>query len=64
MCLERSVDQVVALLAVLKAEAAYLPLDERHPPQRRAYLLRDAGRAGADRRAWEAKEYATAMSCA
>ncbi|MEH0420857.1 amino acid adenylation domain-containing protein [Streptomyces sp. B21-083] len=39
----RSVDLAVAVLAVLKAGAAYLPLDPEHPVERTAYLLSDAG---------------------
>lgn len=41
--LPRSAEAVVAMLAVLKAGAAYLPLDPAHPPQRRAELAKDAG---------------------
>ncbi len=43
VCLERSVDLVVALLAVLKAGAAYVPLDPHHPAERRAFTIADAG---------------------
>jgi amino acid adenylation domain-containing protein len=43
--LERSAELVVALLAVLKAGGAYLPLDPALPPARRAGLLADAGAA-------------------
>ncbi|MEW5929719.1 MAG: amino acid adenylation domain-containing protein, partial [Gemmatimonadota bacterium] len=43
ICLERGIDMVVAVLAVLKAGAAYLPLDPRDPAERLARLLRDAG---------------------
>ncbi len=43
ICLERGPELVTALLAVLKAGAAYLPLDPAYPSQRLAYLLADAG---------------------
>jgi amino acid adenylation domain-containing protein len=42
VCLERSVDLVVALLAVLKADGAFLPLDPRQPAERLTALQRDA----------------------
>ena len=38
----RSVELVVSLLAVLKAGAAYLPLDPDYPEQRLTYMLQDA----------------------
>lgn len=41
--MERSLDMVVAALAVLKTGAAYLPLDIAHPDERLAYILKDAG---------------------
>jgi amino acid adenylation domain-containing protein len=41
--LDRSFDMVTAVLAVLKAGAAYLPLDPAYPAQRLAYMLRDGG---------------------
>ncbi|MBA2239585.1 MAG: amino acid adenylation domain-containing protein, partial [Lysobacter sp.] len=42
ICLERSADMVVAMLGVLKAGAAYVPLDPTHPPERLAQILRDS----------------------
>ncbi|WP_256105560.1 non-ribosomal peptide synthetase [Streptomyces sp. ODS05-4] len=43
VALPRSPELVVALLAVMKAGAAYLPLDADHPADRLAYMLQDAG---------------------
>ncbi|MBL0694527.1 non-ribosomal peptide synthetase, partial [Comamonas sp. JC664] len=43
VCLERSVDMVVALLGVLKAGAAYVPLDPAYPPERLTGMLEDSG---------------------
>jgi amino acid adenylation domain-containing protein len=42
LCFERSVDMVVAVLGVLKAGAAYLPLDPNYPAERLQYMLEDA----------------------
>ena len=42
ICLERSPDMVVALLGVLKAEGAYLPLDPAYPRERLAFMLADS----------------------
>jgi amino acid adenylation domain-containing protein len=39
---ERSVDAVAAILAVLKAGGAYLPLDPTYPAERQAYMLADS----------------------
>ena len=43
ICLERSVASVISSLAVLKAGAAYLPLDPASPADRLAFMLRDSG---------------------
>ena len=43
--LERSVDMVVALLGVLKAGAAYLPLDPAYPIERTRSVVADSGAA-------------------
>ncbi|WP_194899944.1 non-ribosomal peptide synthetase, partial [Catenulispora pinisilvae] len=41
--MERSADLLVALLAVLKAGGAYLPVDPGYPADRVAFMLADAG---------------------
>jgi len=43
ICLERSLEMVVSVLAVLKAGGAYLPLDPAYPAQRLRLTLEDAG---------------------
>jgi amino acid adenylation domain-containing protein len=42
LLMERSVEAIVALFGVLKAGAAYLPIDTRWPVERVAFALRDA----------------------
>src|SRR6185503_232902 len=42
LALERGVPMIIAILGVLKAGGAYLPLDPSCPPDRIAYLLDDA----------------------
>jgi len=42
VCMERSVEMVVALLSVLKAGAAYVPLDPAYPKERLVFMLKDA----------------------
>jgi amino acid adenylation domain-containing protein len=41
--LERSIEMLVAVLAVLKAGGAYVPLDPGHPPERISFMVQDAG---------------------
>ncbi|MDC8016187.1 non-ribosomal peptide synthetase [Tahibacter soli] len=42
ICIERSLDMVVGLLGILKAGAAYVPIDPAYPDERLAYLLADS----------------------
>ncbi|MFP2934576.1 amino acid adenylation domain-containing protein, partial [Pyxidicoccus sp. 3LG] len=42
VCLDRSAELIVSLLAILKAGAAYVPLDASYPSQRLAHMLEDA----------------------
>lgn len=42
ICVERSLDMVVGLLGILKAGAAYVPLDPNYPAERLLYMLKDA----------------------
>jgi len=42
VCMERTADMVVALLAILKAGGAYVPLDPNYPAERLAFILQDA----------------------
>jgi len=37
-----SIDLVVGILAILKSGSAFLPLDNKHPGNRNAYMLKDA----------------------
>jgi len=42
LCMNRSSDLVIAILAILKAGGAYLPIDLDYPPERVAFMLDDA----------------------
>ncbi|HEY0857589.1 MAG TPA: amino acid adenylation domain-containing protein, partial [Albitalea sp.] len=42
LCVERSIEMVVAVLAVLKSGAAYVPLDPAYPPQRLRHIVEDS----------------------
>jgi amino acid adenylation domain-containing protein len=43
LCAERSLEQMVAVPAILKAGAAYVPLDPAYPSERLAFMLEDCG---------------------
>ncbi|MFN2386111.1 MAG: amino acid adenylation domain-containing protein, partial [Thermoanaerobaculia bacterium] len=42
VCIPRSIEMLVGLLAALKSGAAYLPIDPDHPAPRKRFILRDA----------------------
>ncbi|HEU4837374.1 MAG TPA: amino acid adenylation domain-containing protein, partial [Pyrinomonadaceae bacterium] len=42
VCMERSVEMVVALLGILKAGGAYVPLDPTFPEERLSFMLNDS----------------------
>ena len=42
ICLDRSIDLVIAVLGVLKAGGAYVPMDPSYPPDRLALMLEDS----------------------
>ena len=42
LCAERSLEMMVGLFGILKAGAAYVPLDPTYPPDRLAFMMEDA----------------------
>lgn len=45
ICVERSPDMLFGLLGILKAGAAYVPVDPAYPPERIRHMLTDSGAA-------------------
>lgn len=43
ICVERTPDLVVGILAILRTGACYLPLDPNYPSERLAFMVRDSG---------------------
>ena len=42
ICLDRSIERIVGLVGIVKAGAAYVPIDPMYPDERIAYMLSDA----------------------
>ncbi|MGD8926447.1 MAG: amino acid adenylation domain-containing protein, partial [Thioalkalispiraceae bacterium] len=42
LCMERSIDSVIVMLGIIKAGAAYLPVDPSYPAERINYITQDA----------------------
>jgi len=42
LCVDRSLEMVIGILGILKAGAAYVPMDATYPAERIAYMLGDA----------------------
>jgi amino acid adenylation domain-containing protein/non-ribosomal peptide synthase protein (TIGR01720 family) len=45
ICLDRSLEMVLALLGIVKAGAVYVPLNPAYPPERLAYMMDDSSTA-------------------
>ena len=43
LCVERSLEMVIGILAILKAGGAYVPLDPSYPEERLGYMCQDTG---------------------
>ena len=42
LCVDRGMEMIIGILAILKTGAAYLPLDPRYPKERLSYMLADS----------------------
>ncbi|RIK37175.1 MAG: non-ribosomal peptide synthetase, partial [Chloroflexi bacterium] len=61
LCLDRSPAMVVAILGIVKAGGAYLPLDPSYPPERLAFMLEDS-RAALVLTSWALKDRVAAVA--
>ena len=43
VCVNRSVDMIIALLAIMKSGTTYVPIDPAYPKQRQEYIISDSG---------------------
>ncbi len=76
LCMDRSIDMIVSILGILKAGAAYVPIDPNYPQERIEFLLQDSATemvlvdqanhgtiaATPDRRLVNTSEYATTFA--
>lgn len=44
LCMERSAELLIVMMAILKAGGAYVPLDSSHPQERLAFILKDTNK--------------------
>ncbi len=42
ICMHRSIEMIVSMLAILKTGAAYVPIDPNYPPERIRYMVQDS----------------------
>ncbi|MFT6777843.1 MAG: amino acid adenylation domain-containing protein [Paraglaciecola sp.] len=42
LCVDRSIEMVIAILAILKAGGAYVPMDPNYPTERLAHMMQDS----------------------
>ncbi len=61
VCMERSLKMLVGLLGILKAGAAYVPLDPAYPPERLAFMLEDSRVAPPERLAFMLEDSRVAL---
>jgi amino acid adenylation domain-containing protein len=59
VCVDRTLEMPVAMAAVLKTGAAYVPLDPAHPPDRLRYIVEDARTACIITTSWFADPFET-----
>ncbi|MEL6558317.1 MAG: amino acid adenylation domain-containing protein [Bacteroidota bacterium] len=43
VCIDRSLEMMIAILGIMKASGAYVPIDPEYPQDRRNYMLEDSG---------------------
>ncbi len=55
--MERSAEMLIALLGILKAGAAYLPIDPSYPRQRQVWMLHDSGARALMMKDWPAEGF-------